>query len=277
VPFATLGLSKDIAMDGYDNFYTYFVSNAAATTEPDWTLTQTTTVPGFSVGNPGRIAVAENGVAPTLFNQLAAAVLVSHGKNGEGAYSSKGLRTIMPANADELLNAPAAAGTPSAWSAPPNLATIINLAKRDASDTFDDVVLVLKPNDLINPLIKDGSQKSATAKIQENLVTARDSAIAQFLSLTTSPAKLACVPAATGNVPDLPFDPWGTQILYARVLTTQLSTAAATPANLNDVAMQIWSAGPDRSSGTSDDVFLSSGKNLTYAHIRALVTYNACP
>jgi type II secretory pathway pseudopilin PulG len=283
LPYATLGLSKDVALDGYDNFFTYFVSNAADTAEPDWTLTQTATVPGFSVGNAGRIAVVENGVAPTSLAGLAVVVLVSHGKNGEGSYSSKGTRTVMPAAADELMNAPAAPSLPlipAAWTAPPAIAPVLSLAKRDVSDSFDDLLLVIRPNDLLNPLIKEGALKSATAKVQEDLTKARDSAIAQFLSLTTTPAKVACTPAGTANVPGLPIDPWGTPINYVQLSPGGLATLSAgssTPANLNDSAMQIWSSGPDRISGNADDVFLPTGKNVTYAHIRALIAVNACP
>jgi prepilin-type N-terminal cleavage/methylation domain-containing protein len=279
LPYATLGLSKDVAMDGYDNFFTYFVSNAADTTEPDWTLTQAASVPGFSVGNSGRFAVVENGVAPTELARLAVVVIVSHGKNGEGSFSSKGTRTVMPAGADELMNAPALPTlplAPAAWSAPPAVSPVLSLAKRDISDAFDDVLLVMRPGDLLGPLIKEGGLKSATAKIQEDLVKARDSAIAQFLSATATP-KAACVPADAASVPDLQLDPWGTKINYTRVSTIQLSTAGSTPADLNTIALQIWSSGPDRTSGNADDVFLPTGNNLTYAHIRSLIAINACP
>jgi type II secretory pathway pseudopilin PulG len=280
LPYATLGLSKDVAMDGYDNFFTYFVSNAADTAEPDWTLTQTASVPGFSVGNAGRIAVVENGVAPTSLAGLAVVVLVSHGKNGEGSYSSKGTRTVMPTGADELLNAPAAPTlplTPAAWTAPPAIAPVLSLAKRDISDSFDDLLLVIRPNDLLSPLIKEGAIKSATAKIQDDLTKARDSAIAQFLSVTTTPAKVACKPPA--NVPGLPIDPWGTPINY-RLLSNAPSTplsASSSAADLILPALQIWSSGPDRTSGNADDVFLPTGINVTYQQIRALIGLNACP
>ena len=271
VPFATLGLSKDIALDGYDNFYTYFVS-AALVGEPDWTLTRTNVVPGFSVGNPGRIAVIENGVAPIQFTQLAAAVLVSHGKNGEGAYSSKGTRTIMPTNADELLNAPAAAGAPSAWAAPPVLATVINLAKRDASDTFDDVFVVMRPNDLINPLIKDGSLKSAVAVTADQLLVARDAAISQMLVGAT------CIPIATQLISAMPKDAWGTVINYLRPLSGSVPLTLTTPA-ASTVAFQVWSSGADRqnNSGLGDDEKLPIGIDVTYGQIRSRISAASCP
>jgi prepilin-type N-terminal cleavage/methylation domain-containing protein len=278
VPFATLGLSKDIAMDGYDNFYSYFVSNASATTNPDWTLTQNTTTntPGFFVGIPGKIAVAENGAAaPSDQAKWAVVVLVSHGKNGEGAFASKGTRNVLPSGVAESTNSLAIPSLPATPSASPAL----TVTKQDFSDLFDDVVLVLRPNDLLNPLIKDGSLKSNAGKIQGDLVVARDFAIAQFLSSIPSgpTAKSACVPAASIYVADLPIDLWGTPINYERKSITPLSTVAASPTNLNEVALHIWSSGPDRASNTADDVFLPTGKGLTYAHIRTLISFNPCP
>ncbi len=270
VPFATLGLSKEIAMDGYDNFYTYFVSNSAVNTDPDWTLTRnaTGTVPGFSVGNPGRIAVTENGTVPNLFTQLAAVVLVSHGKNGEGAYASKGTRIAYPpTSADEVSNTPAVAATPAAWPAPPLFVPIISLVKRDATDTFDDVVLVLKPNDLITPLIKDGSQKSAAAVTADQLLVARDAAITQLLGA-------ACIPpSAISAIPD----GWGTAINYLRSPSYVQLTSTGPAANV--VAFKVWSSGADRTSnaGGGDDGALATGIDVTYGQIRSRISAASCP
>lgn len=279
VPYAALGLPRDMAMDGYDNFFTYFVSNAQATSEPDWTLTQTTGVPGFSVGNAGRYAITENGTPTTLSVNLAAAVIVSHGKNGAGAFTIKGTRNDQPASgSDERLNAPdipTLPSAPAAWAAPSAIASvppalpspgIAVLVMRDKTEVFDDIVLALRPNDLLQPLIKDGALKSAEALIQEQLLTVRDTAIAYLLGN-------GCVPA--GSVPSLPTDPWGQTVNYGNPSLTQLT--ATTPAAT--AAFRVWSNGPNRAndSGLVDDRVLTAGLDVTYGQVRARIPATACP
>lgn len=300
IPYAELGLPRDVAMDGYENLFTYFVSSALSG-EPDWTLTQTAGVPGFSVGNPGRFAITENGVETTFSRNLAAVVIVSHGSNGLGAFTSKGKRIPLPALGTwERQNAPDTPASPPSWIAPsqtpvnssvmPNpgiRALIVNDRKDDdGTDThapFDDVLMVLRPNDLLMPLIKDGALKSAEALIQEQLVTVRDTAIVQMLAT-------ACTPVA--GIANLPTDPWGTPIHYKGVSNAPKLTASATATLANTTAFQIWSAGPDRISSTptpgkGDDQTLTSlttnpadvtnPADITYGLVSARIPTTACP
>lgn len=284
LPYGELGLSRDVALDGYENFFTYFVSSARLATEPDWALTTATGIPGFSVGNPGRFAITENDIATTLSKNLAAVVIVSHGSNGLGAFTSKGTRNALPANGtDERRNAPdtpSLPNLPAAWAAPSQIAVtppalpnpgITALVVHDRTDTpapFDDVVIALRPNDLLTPIIKDGALKSAEALIQEQLATVRDAAIAQMLTA-------ACTPVA--GVADLPIDPWGSSINYGNAATSVQLTVPNPPANT--VAFSIWSSGPNRANdaGGGDDRTLTTGLNVTYGQIRARIPATACP
>ena len=282
LPYTDLGLSRDVAMDGYENFFSYFVSSALVG-EPDWTLTQVAGVPGFSVGNPGRFAITENGIATTFSKNLAAVVIVSHGSNGLGAFTSKGTRNALPANGtEERQNAPdTSVNSPAAWVAPSQIAVvpptlpnpgITALVMRDRTDTpapFDDVVMALRPNDLLMPIVKDGALKSAEALIQEQLATVRDTAIAQMLATS-------CTPVA--GVANLPTDPWGTTIYYQRVNATQL-TAPTAAILANTTAFRIWSAGPDRANntGTGDDRILTTGLDVPYGQVSARIPTTACP
>ena len=285
LPYAELGLSRDIALDGYENFFTYFVSSALAG-EPDWTLTQVAGVPGFSVGNPGRFAITENGTATTLSKNLAAVVIVSHGSNGLGAFTSKGYRNALPANGtDERQNAPdTSVNSPPGWVAPSLIAvvpptlpnpSITALIIRDRTETpapFDDVVLAIRPNDLLSPIVKDGALKSAEALIQEQLATVRDVAIAQMLSNACNPVPVSTF--TTNYSPSgLPLDPWGSTIVYGNPSGTPLTLTT----NGNAVAFRVWSMGPDRASGTSDDRILSTGIDITFAQVRARIPATACP
>lgn len=239
-------------------------------------------MPGFSVGNPGRFAITDNTVPTTLSANLAVAVIVSHGKNGLGAYTIKGTRNDQPAGGtEERTNTPNAAVAPGAWVPPSTIATvppiipdpgIAVIITRDRTDTpvpFDDVVMALRPNDLLMPLIKDGAIKSAEALVQEQLTAVRDAAIAQMLGNSCTPVS----PLSTTIL-----DPWGSAISYVRNSSTQLTapTAATLAAT---VAFRIWSFGQDRTdnTGTGDDRILTTGLNVTYGQISARIPATACP
>ena len=91
IPYQTLGLPKSVALDGWENYFSYQISNDA-TPKPnlDWTLTNT-----FHTGNNGVITVEDRNSAP-LTNIVA--VVLSHGRDGLGAYTSKGTRNVLPDN-----------------------------------------------------------------------------------------------------------------------------------------------------------------------------------
>ncbi len=285
IPYADLGLSRDVALDGHENFFTYFVSSARTTAEPNWALTAAAGVPGFGVGNPGRFAIAENGVATTLSKNLAAVVLVSHGSNGLGAFTSKGTRNVLPANGtDERQNAPDTPGLPNlppVWTAPtqvaavppalpnPGISSLVARDRTEAPEPFDDVVVAFRPNDLLTPVIRDGAMRSADALVQDQLAVARDTAIAQMLANS-------CTPDV--SVATLPSDPWGTSLFYQQVSATQLTaSSAATLAPLS--AFRIWSAGENRVSdgGSGDDRVLMTGLNVTYGQILTRISLSTCP
>lgn len=101
---------------------------AQATTQPDWTLTTAAGVPGFGVGNPGRFAITENDSATTLSKNLAAVVIVSHGSNGLGAFTSKGTRNALPDTASQerpnALDTPSLPNPPPVWTAPSQIAVV---------------------------------------------------------------------------------------------------------------------------------------------------------
>lgn len=291
LPWLDLGLPKDAALDGYGNFHTYFVSSAAAVLDPDWTLTANPgTTTGFGTGSPGRFAITHNGqttgVDASLYPlpALAAVVLVSHGKNGFGAITEKGTRNVDSADASELANQPpVAAAAAQSWSpqvsspidynaigmrVPAVTATLVT-GSTTAGGTFDDVVLVLRPDDLLVPIIKDGSMKSAEALVQEQLVNVRDAAIAEMLANNCTP-KLSLATL-------LPTDPWGSTIFYTRVSSTPMTqTNQVILATTN--AFRIWSFGPNRDddSGAGDDKALQTGY-ITYGQFLSRISPTACP
>lgn len=280
VPYTTLGLPRDTAIDGFGNLFTYFISSAQSTAEPDWTLTQkSASVPGFSVGNPGRFGITDNGVATTLSANLAVVAVVSHGKNGLGAYTIKGTRNELPASGtEERTNAPDAAALPSPWNPPSTVATlplpapgVAVLVARDRSDTFDDIVLAIRPNDLLQPLVKDGAIRSAEAQVQEALLAVKGMAVAQLLGN-------ACKPVASLSGTTR-IDPWGQPIAYGSTATTTTLTSTTPPNPATTFAFQVWSYGPDRANnnGAGDDRILPSGHSVSFAEVRSLIPPIACP
>lgn len=279
VPYTTLGLTRDIAIDGFGNLFTYFVSSAQSTAEPDWTLTQKSGlpfVPGFSVGNPGRFGITDNGVATTLSANLAVVAVVSHGQNGLGAYTIKGTRNEMPAwGTEERTNAPDATAQPGPWNPPSTVATlpptlpapgVAVLVARDRSDTFDDIVLAIRPNDLLQPLIKDGAIRSAEAQVQEALLAVKGMAVAQLLGN-------ACKPVA--SLSGTPIDPWGMPVAYSSTATAITLTPTNPPSPVATPAFRVWSYGPDRinNNGLGDDRVLDA----SFAQVRSWIPTTACP
>lgn len=140
LPWATLGVSET---DAWGRRFTYRVtsafadgadgtSDAGASTCPvspgvSWQMCST---PNLNVyATTGGVAIATN----------LPAVVVSHGTNGLGAYTSQGTKIAGAAN-DELTN-----------SSDNN-----NFVSRDAGPNFDDLVVWLPPNVLLSRMIAAG-------------------------------------------------------------------------------------------------------------------------
>lgn len=163
LPFVTLGLSREMALDGWNNFFTYQLTN----TPYDWTRTAS-----FNTGNQGGITVNDRlNIAVVPYPTPAVVVLVSHGKNGAGAFTVKGTRNALPvaSDVDQLENTS-------------NNAVFM---RREISDsttatggTFDDIVAVFLPADLMAPAVLNKSaisfdeQASQARKDIENIQSA---------------------------------------------------------------------------------------------------------
>jgi len=171
VPYATLGLARDAAVDGWGDFFSYQVSNAFPTEDfnpgtpsyntpipapyRDWTLTA-----NLRSGNIGELTVNDRDATGTVFSTATnvVAVVVSHGPNGFGAYTIAGKRNTLPGGADELENTNG--GTDTVFFR--RLATTDDAATGGA---FDDRVMFLTADDLFGPLFKDGSRKPPVAQL----------------------------------------------------------------------------------------------------------------
>ena len=141
VPWITLGLSRDAALDGWGNFISYKV-------QPSWMALSTLDMNQVSTPTLA-ISVQEAGASIT---QYAVVVLISHGSNGYGAASAKvsGRASTTGATTEEITNA--AAGT--TYALRPAAANVA---------AFDDVVSYLLQQDILAPLANEGTLKVCRA------------------------------------------------------------------------------------------------------------------
>lgn len=171
LPWQALGISRDTVLDGWGNFFSYRVSNVTVAavgavpfaptplhrfTNQDWTIHAAA---GFDIRSFTPAAVApgyqsiliqnrEPGPGLTTESRNAVVVLVSHGRNGLGAKTTRsGVRIAGAAN-DELTNATLGS------------TTFVRRAYNDnapvgSGGPYDDVVTYMTPQDLLQPLITE--------------------------------------------------------------------------------------------------------------------------
>jgi prepilin-type N-terminal cleavage/methylation domain-containing protein len=215
VPYATLGLPREAGLDGYGNWFTYYVSRVTVTTNApnrDWTLTSDFTASpplrGFTPGNVGNYSVDGEGGAHLSNSSnpetLGVIVVVSHGPNGFGARTLKGtLNAAPPTGTDEADNASGSGSTVLH-----QRATTDNAGATGGA--FDDIVMVLRPADLLGPLFADSSLKPAPALTQENLNALRDAMVAA-IPLVPPCSIPGSLPGGTGA---MGYDGWGNPFAY---------------------------------------------------------------
>lgn len=293
IPYTTLGLARDAGRDGWGNFFSYHVSstNISTASNGNWSAnTDWTRSAWFRTGNKGLITVNNRtGATVTAIASNVVAVVVSHGRNGLGAYSIGGTRNTLPAaGTDEESN---------------TNATNTHYRRDPTTDDaaiggpFDDQVLILAASDLLEPLFRDGSLRAPSAVVSDSLQRIKLALLGQAMgysstyganNCTSAPSSPKCrvimsadntdgygsneIGNADGHVPynDIglslseALDPWGLRYRYKpNALVIQPSTSgygisSASP-TANTVAMQIYSQGPNRTDdgGLGDDIAVS--------------------
>jgi prepilin-type N-terminal cleavage/methylation domain-containing protein len=131
IPWVTLGVPE---ADAWGHRVTYRVTVALAD-DPTGGLQASFTL-ATTVGNTGDITVTSGGAAPVNLIANAAVVLVSHGKNGLGAYRMDGTQ-VAGASGDELENADIDAA----------------FVSKIAEPAFDDIVAWISPNVLKSRMV----------------------------------------------------------------------------------------------------------------------------
>ncbi len=195
VPFATLGLAREVGEDGWGNLFSYGVYsvpvlNSCPGAGIDWANSTC-----FGAGKTGGLTVKDGTVVTsTNLATSVVAVVISHGVNGLGAWvAAQGTRNAPPLTCEEAQNA-----VGITWPASCAAAYTANVFYKGESQANDDVVAYLTATDLLQPLTKQGTILSATAQVNVDLQTLVEQAIA-----------LNTASATCGNPPSLGADPWG--------------------------------------------------------------------
>jgi len=254
VPFVSMGLNDDMASDGYFNRFTYQVVVSATT------AVSSVSGPGIvqmPAGIRGYITVhsgspTTSGLAPagnqTNYCQLgnynpcaAVAVILSHGKNGLGAFTPSGTRLPMPASADELANAD-------------DDGAFVRRDKTEGGPNhFDDLLFALTPNDLLDQLTRNGTVKDARAVLNATFDTMLGATVSRAI---TNPTTVGTPPAKCYAIsfPTTPFyDTWGNPISLPSGFAITSPICASSPSGINAIAFS--SSGPDGTGGsTTDDI-----------------------
>ena len=260
VPWISLGLVSEAASDAYHNRFTYEVTlsqtNLTATTLPAMRG-----ILSLHANAPIAMAIAPtgnqiNGCNATAndnsCNGFAVAVIVSHGKNGFGAFSEGGVALAAPASAEEIQNA----GN--------NTAFVRTDYSENPANYFDDIVVAFSPDDLLSPLTRDGAINSARSITQKQMELARDTQIHTAVSAGIVPG---------GMTPT--NDGWGNGLLY----TPNSVNVCGAPAGSS--AFTITSLGSDRlvglnaATGTNDDIVLTQSNDQLKSYI--IKGGTACP
>lgn len=148
LPWATLGIGET---DAWGNRFTYRITQEFTRTPPQTTFSGTycptnTELAGFAICSPGDMTVRSTAGGGTLASNVAA-VLISHGKNGNGAYTSLGTQTAIGNDLDEIDNQLISGGTATANT---------DFVGKTITDSFDDLIIWLPTNTIISRMVAAG-------------------------------------------------------------------------------------------------------------------------
>jgi prepilin-type N-terminal cleavage/methylation domain-containing protein len=241
IPWITLGISDEGAQDGYYNRFTY----AVTTTATNLDINTIAGLRGNIVIN-NALGVQSNDCTPAggASNPcLIVVMLLSHGANANGAYTSGGTQITPPTGPDESENA--------------DIDAVFVMKDFAAGDPnpFDDILLGLNASDLLSPLTQNGALPDANAQVRHKLEII-SGAVKSFATVNRAGLPGSRIyPIPAGPVADLNLpalnttDPWGNTIEYDRGVATV--SAGDPPGN---TAYMINSLGPDGAVGGNDDI-----------------------
>ena len=254
VPWSTLGITDENASDGYYNRFTYQVVVDATRTN-EQTIVGLKGAISMHQGAPATLRSAPTGnqsndcqIGTSTYNPCSAVVVImSHGVNGNGAYTENGIRKALPTGDDEAENT----NDDSKF--------VVKENSDNQDNPYDDIVLPLSTTDLLTPLTINGSIRDVSASINEDVTNIKNAIIANAVAnrVNTSgnynypiPNTLPALPANTIS------DAWRNEYQYAQIVN---SIDSATNSSL--AAFTITSLGADETLNTSDDFVIRISVN----------------
>ena len=171
VPWATLGVPE---VDGWGRRFSYWVSPIftdtigttfnntfpAAQNPPCTAPVPVPTQSSFALCSQGSFTVNTRNESTHAFTAIGLAlpaVIISHGKNGYGAYSVSGMVLVAPAGADEIANAThTALATTFFGRIPTPSVSPCSDAAGPSFCEFDDIVVMITSNALIARVVAAG-------------------------------------------------------------------------------------------------------------------------
>ncbi|MBU1689728.1 MAG: prepilin-type N-terminal cleavage/methylation domain-containing protein [Gammaproteobacteria bacterium] len=150
LPWATLGVNET---DAWGKRYTYRVTREFTRTIPQITFASCAVPPpsnptlaAFALCSQGDMTLLSTG-GGSILSSTVPVVVISHGKNGNGAYYPQGTQLPLGTDVDEQDNQLITAGTATANA---------NFVSKTPTATFDDIVIWLSPNILFNRMVTAG-------------------------------------------------------------------------------------------------------------------------
>ncbi|MES1983271.1 MAG: prepilin-type N-terminal cleavage/methylation domain-containing protein [Pseudomonadota bacterium] len=144
LPWATLGVSES---DAWGNRYTYrvtdyFADGIGSTFGSGCTPSPAPTQATFALCTAGNLDVLSAATGGTKIALGTAAIIISHGKNGAGAYTPQGLQLTISSNPDERENSDGSANN--------------NYVSHTATPSYDDLVAWISTPILFNRMVAAG-------------------------------------------------------------------------------------------------------------------------
>lgn len=130
LPWNDLGIGRE---DAWGNRFRYRVTPAYVNNAT-----------GFSLSSTGTLKICENSTCAVIIGSNLPVVIVSHGKNGAGAYNSAGTTNPAPLGDDEKSNQNA------------DNDFVLHTQSSVGGSEFDDIVTWISPNILFNRMIAAG-------------------------------------------------------------------------------------------------------------------------
>jgi prepilin-type N-terminal cleavage/methylation domain-containing protein len=283
LPYADLNLPREVALDGWDNYFSYQLTvgpDPGTPTAAGWHVTA-----NFADTNIGAIQIFDRpppdppGTAVETTSPLsrAVAVVVSYGSNGSGAFNVVGTQNAAPALVDPLAIDEATNALGFATAPPVTyFSRLPNNNKASTGGAFDDVVMYVTADDLISPLRRDSTLRSSTGIVNDQLASLRNAAIGYVLK--SEPAGTCLLPNNVNLLlpPNQLNDPWNHPYAVLPLTNTGAANWSATanviPAPPADgfTALLLYSFGPNGTddAGVGDDIAV----RISLAELNAILS-----